>query len=62
VPFFEAKSSQTFQPKEILCTLKDYLYPGRLTPIILATWEAETRKIVVQSQPRQILLETPSPK
>jgi hypothetical protein len=30
-----------------------------LTPIILATWEAEIRWILVQSQPRKIVLETP---
>jgi hypothetical protein len=29
-----------------------------LTPIILATQEAEIRRIVVQSQPRQIVRET----
>jgi hypothetical protein len=29
-----------------------------LTPIILATWEAEIRRITVQSQPRQIVRET----
>jgi hypothetical protein len=31
-------------------------------PIILATWEAQTRRIAVQSQPRQIVLETLSQK
>jgi hypothetical protein len=25
-----------------------------LTPVILATWEAEIRKIMVQDQPRQV--------
>jgi hypothetical protein len=33
-----------------------------LTPIILVTWEAEIRRIAVQSQPRQIVLETLSHK
>jgi hypothetical protein len=38
-----------------------------LTPVILATQEAEIRRILVQSQPRQVLRETlsrkhPSPK
>jgi hypothetical protein len=28
-------------------------------PVILATWESEIRKIAVQGQPRQIVLETP---
>jgi hypothetical protein len=28
----------------------------------LATWEAEIERIVVQGQPRKIVLETPSPK
>jgi hypothetical protein len=27
-----------------------------LTPVILATWEAEVRRIEVQSQPEQIVL------
>jgi hypothetical protein len=29
-----------------------------LTPVILNTWEAEIRKIMVQSQPRQIVCGT----
>jgi hypothetical protein len=29
-----------------------------LTPIIVASWEAEIRRIVVRSQPRQIVPET----
>jgi hypothetical protein len=33
-----------------------------LTPVILATQEAETRRIMVQSQPRQIVCETLSQK
>jgi hypothetical protein len=33
-----------------------------LTPAILATWEAEIRRIMVQSQPRQIVPETLSQK
>jgi hypothetical protein len=33
-----------------------------LTPAIPATWEAEDERIVVQGQPRQIVLENPSPK
>jgi hypothetical protein len=31
-------------------------------PIILDTWEAEIRRISIQGQPKQIVLETPSPK
>jgi hypothetical protein len=34
----------------------------RLTPVILATQEAEIRQIVVQSQPREIVLKTLSQK
>jgi hypothetical protein len=33
-----------------------------LTPIILATWEAESGRTEVQDQSRQIVGETPSPK
>jgi hypothetical protein len=33
-----------------------------LTSIILAIWETEIRKISVQTQPRQILCKTLSPK
>jgi hypothetical protein len=36
--------------------------PQWLTPIILATWEAKIRRIVVRSQPRPIILKTLSPK
>jgi hypothetical protein len=31
-------------------------------PIILTTWEAEIRRMVVQGQPGKIILKTPSPK
>jgi hypothetical protein len=31
-------------------------------PVILATWEAEIQRAVVQGQHRKIVLETPSPK
>jgi hypothetical protein len=33
-----------------------------LTPVILATWEAEIRRITVRGQPRQIVCKTTSPK
>jgi hypothetical protein len=33
-----------------------------LTLVILATWEAEIRRIMAQGQPWQIFLETSSPK
>jgi hypothetical protein len=33
-----------------------------LMPVILATWEAKIRKMAIQSQPRQIVQKTPSPK
>jgi hypothetical protein len=32
-----------------------------LTPIILATWEAEIRRIKVGGQPKQMVLQTLSP-
>jgi hypothetical protein len=31
-------------------------------PVILATWEAEVRRIVISGQPRQIVHKNPSPK
>jgi hypothetical protein len=31
-------------------------------PVILATWEAEIRRISVQGQPQQIVHKTPTPK
>jgi hypothetical protein len=34
----------------------------RITPIILATWEAGRGRLKVQGQPQQILLVPPSPK
>jgi hypothetical protein len=34
----------------------------KLTPVILATWKDETRRIEVRGQPRQIVLKTPSSK
>jgi hypothetical protein len=35
---------------------------GWLTPVILATWEAEIGRIKIQGQSRQIVLETLFPK
>jgi hypothetical protein len=32
-----------------------------ITPVILATWEAEIRRITVQAQPRQIVPDLPPP-
>jgi hypothetical protein len=34
----------------------------RYEPVILATWEDETRRTVVQCQPGKIVHKTPSPK
>jgi hypothetical protein len=48
-------------PAQSRCS-KSNLLNWRLTPVILATQEAEIRSIVVQSQPRQIVCETFSPK
>jgi hypothetical protein len=36
--------------------------PQWLTLVILAIWEAEIRKIMVQGQPMEIVQEIPSPK
>jgi hypothetical protein len=36
--------------------------PPWLTSVILATWEAETRRSWFEANPREIVLETPSPK
>jgi hypothetical protein len=51
----------------LLCNLKaikSEMEAGHwwLTPVILATWEAEIRRIAVRSQCRQIVLKTLSPK
>jgi hypothetical protein len=45
-----------------LKTGKDIARRWWLTPVILATQEAEIRRITVRSQPRQIVLETLSQK
>jgi hypothetical protein len=71
-PFSEGKQYITY----FFCTFfQKYLYinkylfiylflAGRwwLTPVMLATQEAEIRRIMVQSQPRQIVCETLSQK
>jgi hypothetical protein len=43
---------------------KRTVLPGTwwLTPVILATWEVEIRRIAVQGHPGQIVLEILSPK
>jgi hypothetical protein len=48
----------------IICIILKIISGGnrRLTPVILATQEAEIRRIMVQSQPGQIVHETPSRK
>jgi hypothetical protein len=35
---------------------------GTEAPVILAIWEGEIERIMVQGQPRQIIHKTPSPK
>jgi hypothetical protein len=42
------------------CPVKDKIILARcwwLIPVILTTWQAEMRKIVVQGQPKKIVLE-----
>jgi hypothetical protein len=47
-----------------ICVIRNSAYSWVLwlTPVILATQEAKIRRIMVQSQPRQIVLETLSKK
>jgi hypothetical protein len=46
----------------LLKTLQLKTRPWWLTPVIIATQEAEIRRIAIQSQPRQIVCETLSRK
>jgi hypothetical protein len=50
--------------RKLFAGLKTNLWAGHwwLTPIILATQEAEIRKIIVQTQPRQVIFKTLSQK
>jgi hypothetical protein len=52
---------------KVICSKFDFskvIAVGRqwLTPVILAAWESAIRRIVVQSQPGQIVHKTPSQK
>jgi hypothetical protein len=47
------------KPRNKIDSEAGYLW---LTPVILATWEAEIRRFKIQSQFRQIVCETPSQK
>jgi hypothetical protein len=44
--------------RHITSTVKTVIYSPALTPVILATQEAEVRRIAVGSQPGEIVLET----
>jgi hypothetical protein len=43
-----------------LCGKRETSWVQWFMPVILATWEAEVRRIPVQGLPRQIVHETPS--
>jgi hypothetical protein len=47
----------TYYPKENFLTRAKLFQARRLTPITVATWEAEIRRIMVQSLLRQIVHE-----
>jgi hypothetical protein len=69
----EARNAQRFQflkrkkswfPEIAVYKLESYHWSWHqwLTPVILATWEAEIRRITVQGQLKKIVCETLSPK
>jgi hypothetical protein len=60
----EAEASQASLGYKVRHCLKKFKVARYqwLTLVILATWEAETRRIMIQGQSRQIVCEIPSPK
>jgi hypothetical protein len=53
------KTKQTTKKKrQITTTTNPLSWVWWLKPVILATWEAEVRRIKVQSKPRQKILKT----
>jgi hypothetical protein len=49
-----------FSSHKLLIICSPQLGIGGLTPVILATQKAEIRRISIQSQPRQIVLQDPT--
>jgi hypothetical protein len=65
--YSEGKRTMSWRPAQANLAgpyVKNKLQPGIgwLTPVILATWEIEIRRILVRGQPGQTVQLTPSPK
>jgi hypothetical protein len=56
----KAEAGDRVSSRSVWAKLADLISKEWLTPVTLAPWEAEIRKIVVQGQHKQIVLKAPS--